>query len=279
MPVTLKPVALHAIVANAPRIISVSGTAAPNVPRTFNGTGAPSSSTLLAGNGKYNGISSGFIVDAVIYAAGSGYSVGDSLKLDTGTPVSGVGIQLTVDAVDGSGAIVDFHVSAVGNYSVFPDATSGSAYVTSGSGTGAEFMATVPAPDYYIDITTLTEPVLYVCTTLGSNSTSVWAKVSGGGGGLIAMYDTSGGTAYAGGSIVIVASQFTLSGVVVQPGTYGLLSTESTPASPTGNQIPQIPIPATGTIYWIPIAAGLVIASTCATGTTETIYANATGQF
>ena len=186
MLLNLKPVALHAIVGNAPYIISASATAAPNTPRTFNGTGAPSASTLAAGNGMYNGISSGFIVDAVLAATGTGYSVGDVLKLSTGTTTTA--LQLTVDAVNGSGAIVDFHVSTAGNYSVYPSAGAGVTYVTGSGGTGAEFTVTIPAPDYYIDITTLTAPVLYVCTTHGTNSASVWAEVAGGGGGSSVQY-------------------------------------------------------------------------------------------
>jgi hypothetical protein len=168
MLLNLKPVAMHAIVGGAPYIISVAGTAALNTPRT------------------YNGIGSGFIVDAVLVAAGAGYSVGNVLQLTGGT--SATALQLTVDAVNGSGAITDFHVSAVGNYSVYPGAGAGVTYVTGSGGTGATFTATIPAPDYYIDITTLTAPVLYVCTTNGSNSGSVWAKVSGGSSGSTVQY-------------------------------------------------------------------------------------------
>ena len=93
----------------------------------------------------------------------------------------------------------------------------------------------------------------------------------------ISLYDTSGGTAYNGGNIVYVPNQFTLNGVNVLPGTYGLISGLSTPTNPTGNQVPQIPAPSSGTIYWVPIAAGMVAASSCATGTTQTIYINSTG--
>jgi hypothetical protein len=174
------------LIRGAPYIISVAGTAALNTPRTFNGTGAPASGTLSAGNGMYNGIGSGFIVDAVLVVAGAGYSVGNVLQLTGGT--SATALQLTVDAVNGSGAITDFHVSAVGNYSVYPGAGAGVTYVTGGSGTGATFSVTVPAADYYIDITTLTAPVLYVCTTGGITGASVWAKVSGGGGSTVQYF-------------------------------------------------------------------------------------------
>jgi len=108
-----------------------------------------------------------------------------------------------------------------------------------------------------------------------------WVQMNGGtgGGGNVVMYDTSGATAYAGGTIAFVASQFILSGITVLPGTYALLSSQSTPASPTGNQIPQIPVPLTGTIYWVPIAAGLEACGTCTGSGSGTVYVNSTGTF
>jgi hypothetical protein len=92
----------------------------------------------------------------------------------------------------------------------------------------------------------------------------------------IVQYDTSGNTPYAGGTVAFVTSKFTLNSVTVLPGTYGLLSSQKTPASPTGNQIPQIPVPTSGTVYWIPIAAGMIQTSTCVTGTSKNVYINAT---
>lgn len=94
----------------------------------------------------------------------------------------------------------------------------------------------------------------------------------------VVIYDTTGGTAYSGGTIAFVQSQFSLNGVTVLPGTYGLISSQSTPVNPTGNQIPQIPVPSSGTVYWIPIAAGLVVANTCASGTSTQVYINSTGM-
>ena len=173
MPVNLKPIAFHTIVANGPWVGTISSTIAPNAARYFVGTGAPASGTLSAGNGMYNGQSSGFIVAAVMYAAGSGYSVGDVLTLETGT---GTALQLTVDAVNGSGEIVDFHVSRVGNYSAYPDATAG---VTGGGGSEAIFMATRPAADFYWDVTTPTNPNLWCCLTGGNSSASTWFNLTG----------------------------------------------------------------------------------------------------
>jgi hypothetical protein len=106
-----------------------------------------------------------------------------------------------------------------------------------------------------------------------------WVQMNGGAGGSASLvaYDTSGATAYSSGQIVYVASQFTLSGITVATGVYMLIGTLSTPATPSGNQIPQIPVPTSGTKYWWPISAGMVPISTCASGSTETVYANSTG--
>ena len=178
MPVLLKPTAAHAIVGNAPYIISVAATASPASVRTFTGTGAPNSATLASGNGMYNGLANGYALNASLTNPGTGYVVGDTLTLAGGTVGSGgLSMQLTVDMVTPSGAIVDFHLARVGNYSAYPAAP---AAASGGSGSGASFTLNPPAPDYYLDLTTPAAPVLYVCQTAGSNATSVWAKVSGG---------------------------------------------------------------------------------------------------
>ena len=272
MPSLSKLVAIHAVIGNAPRIISVEATAGFSPTRTFNGTGVPSVTTLAAGNSKYNAAASGYVVNASLAAAGSGYVVGDILAM---TDTCATHMQITVDMVNSSGAIIDFHINQVANCSSYP-ALPVASTDTTGSGTGATFNLNFPAPDRYLDITTPIAPIEYVCTTSGSNSTSVWAKISGGGGVFVA-YDITGATAYNGGDEVYVASQVVCNGITVLPGTYRLLSSVSVPISPGGNQIPQIPIPSVGVVYWIPIAAGLVTASTCASGTTETIFINSTG--
>ena len=121
----------------------------------------------------YNAAASGFVVNASLDTSGSDYNVGDVLTISGGT---GTAMQITVDMVNGSGEIIDFHVSRVGNYSAYPTLP---AAVTGGAGSDAEFELNFPAPDYYIDIATPTAPILYVCMTSGSNSSSVWAKISG----------------------------------------------------------------------------------------------------
>jgi len=182
MSLILKPVAIHSIVGNAPYIISVAATASPAPGRVFTGTGAPGSSTLNTGNGMFNGLQSGFLINASLYLPGSGYVVNDVLVLSGGT---GSAMQLTVDMVTASGGIQDFHVSAVGNYSAYPGAVEG---VSGGTGSSAQFLLNVPPPDYYIDTTALSAPVLYVCTTSGTSTTSAWAKVSGGGSGGVQQF-------------------------------------------------------------------------------------------
>jgi hypothetical protein len=182
MSLILKPVAIHGIVGNAPYIISVAATAAPTPGRVFTGTGAPGNSTLNNGNGMFNGLNSGFVINASLAAAGTGYAVNDVVSLNGGTASRLPNI--TVDMVSSGGAIVDFHVSQAGNYSAYPGAGALTVTNVSGSltGSGAQFLLNVPAPDYYLDTTTLSAPILYVCTTSGNASTSAWAKVSGGGG-------------------------------------------------------------------------------------------------
>jgi hypothetical protein len=98
------------------------------------------------------------------------------------------------------------------------------------SGTGAPASGTLTAgvqyqadTDLYLDLTTAMAPVMYVCTTSGDATTSIWAKVSGGGGGasvqqfkLVATGTIDGGDYWncntwdgttLGGTIVKVAKQ------------------------------------------------------------------------
>jgi hypothetical protein len=182
MSLILKPVAIHSIVGNAPYITSVAATAAPSTPRTFYGTGAPSSTTLAAGNGMYNAPKSGFVINASLAAAGSGYAVGNVLTTTGGT--DSAAMEITVDMVNESGAILDFHISLAGDYSAYPALPA----ATTGAGTGATFNLNFPPPDYYVDVTTPTAPVLYMCMTAGSNSTSVWAAISGGASSSTALF-------------------------------------------------------------------------------------------
>ena len=265
----LQPV--HALVGNAPYIISVAGTNTLPVSRYFVGTGAPSNTTLAAGNGMYNAVASGFVVNAALKAAGTGSAVGDVLTVTGGT---GTAAQITVAAVDGAGAITDWYLTRVGNYSVYP--ANPVAVTTSGAGSGMTFNLNFPAPDFYLDITTPTAPVLYVCTTSGSNGASVWAKISGGGGGGTYGGTYNNGTAYNVGTIVRVQSSAPIGSVTPTIGVYGCVY--AVPMAGTGNQVPQYPEPTSGTVYWQLIAFGVQAIGIC-TGTSQSAYINASNPF
>ena len=169
--------AVHAVVGNAPHIVSVVASSAPALPRYFYGAGAPVSSvTLPSSTGsttRYNAVSGGYVVSAALSTGGTGYAVGDSLAVGA--------CIIIVDAVVG-GVVADWHVSVIGDYSGTAYPTSAVA-ATGGSGSGATFLLNLPAPDFYLDVTSLSSPVLYVCTSAGNAATSVWAKISGGAGG------------------------------------------------------------------------------------------------
>jgi hypothetical protein len=74
------------------------------------------------------------VVTAKLVAAGSGYVAADVLTIAGGT---GTSATITVDAVDGSGAITGYTVTNRGSYSVLP--TYAPATVTGGTGTSATF--------------------------------------------------------------------------------------------------------------------------------------------
>jgi hypothetical protein len=263
---------MHAVIGNAPATICVMATASIAVARTFSGIGAPSATTLAAGNGRYNAASSGFVVDVALVNAGSGYAVGDVIK--DGGNGTGMPVQITISSVNGSGAITGWYVSTAGNYSAYPTNPVATTVVSS-SGTGATVTINLPQPDYYLDITTLTAPVLYVCTASGTNSTSTWAKISGGGGGNYAG-TYSNASAYSAGQIVRVQSSAAVGGVTPTIGVYGCIN--SVPGSGTGNQVPQYPEPGSGTVYWQLIAFGAQEVGVC-TGTSQNAYINASAPF
>ena len=144
---------------------------------------------------------------------------------------------------------------------------------------------------YYVDTTTPSTPVLYRCITAGNKTSSVWAKVSGGGGGSTYADFWSSAVAYAAGSIVQVATTTLYNGITILPGTYVLRQSLSVPASPTYNQIPQFPYPTAGGsninngltvqpyVYWMFIAAMPNLFNTCAGGSSAQIYVDATATF
>jgi hypothetical protein len=163
--------AVQAAVGAAPKIVALMASDGVNIPRIFVGIGAPGVSTLPAGNGCYNGCRSGWVTSAALVNAGSGMVAGQVMNGEEG-------FQITVDSVGATGAIVDFHVSAIGNFSATTYPANPVAI-----GPTAIFALNFPPPDWYLDFTAPTAPVLYVCATAGGNATSTWQKISGSGGG------------------------------------------------------------------------------------------------
>jgi hypothetical protein len=255
-------------------IISILADQGLSTSRFFYGNGATNGSgnlsTISAGNGKYNAPFHGWVISAQLNAAGTGYSVGDTYSIGLCT--------ITIDAVGASGAIVDFHVSAYGNYSgtAYPANPAGTGSI-SGSGTGATFNLNWPQPDFYVDMTSPTSPVLYICTTAGSATTSVWAKISGagsGGGTYAGTYVNA--NAYSVGQIVRVQSTTTVGGVTPTLGVFGCVA--AVPALGSGNQVPQYPEPTSGTVYWHLLAFGPQETGEC-NGSSGNLYVNASAPF
>ncbi|HXI73445.1 MAG TPA: hypothetical protein VNN22_24140 [Verrucomicrobiae bacterium] len=206
--------ATHAVVNNAPQIISVYSDDPLLVQRIFTGNGAPSASTLQIGNAKYCAAQSGFVVAVSVVAAGINFVAGDVLTGAGGTATTQP--QITVDAVTATGQISDWHVSRVGVYTAYP---TNPITVTGGTGTGATFNLALQPPDGYLDISTPATPAMWVCTTSGSKSTSVWARVGGGGGTQEFKVVSDGGDYWncntwdgitAGGSVIKVAKPYEL---------------------------------------------------------------------
>jgi hypothetical protein len=96
------------------------------------------------------------------------------------------------DPVDGTRSLVIQQDGTTGQTQVIQKKTSDGTTYTTGiiapeyNGAGAPSATTLPANTYYrngdryIDTTTPATPVAYRCMTAGTNSTSVWAQVSGG---------------------------------------------------------------------------------------------------
>ena len=177
----MKSQALHGVVGGQPYIVSGDCTAPLSSLRSFVGTGPASTSANLptSGNEKFNGLNSGFVTSVSLDSFGSGYVVGDVITFTGGT---GTALQITVDMVDGSGAVVDYHVSRIGTYTAYP-ASPYYQTTTGGSGSGVQGYLNIPPPDCYVDASNLTSPVLWICTVGGTSSGSTWQIVSGASGG------------------------------------------------------------------------------------------------
>ena len=241
--------------------------------RCFYNIGAPDSSAhlvdpvshlpyLAAGNAKYNGFYNGFVIAATLTAAGSSYAAGNVLTTGTTGGTATQATLITVDSVTSTGAIVDFHVSMTGVYSVYP---TNPVSVTGGGGTGATFTLNQPPADFYFDMTTPGTPMQYMCITAGSNSTSTWAKISGGLNWQSPKKELDLTVAVPAGVLVYISPNNLLatSGwndliaghvVVAQPGIW--FSLKPVPAATTaGYNVPAVPTP--GAVGGTPLAGDL----------------------
>lgn len=228
------------------------------------------------------------------YGDGS-YSVDMARNTPDGNTAEGLAVDsarvlISPDSLDGTRSNFISLDAATGQMTLVQKPTAGGAAYTTGiiaptyNGAGAPTSSTLATNAYYrvrdryLDTSANAE---YVCTTAGSNSTSVWAQISSSGGGTVFadFYDTTGGTAYTAGAVVQVLTAVTLSGITILPGTYVLRQGLTTPTGPTANQIPQYPYPATGTIYWMCISMGISTAAICSSGGSGSIYINSSGSF
>lgn len=167
---------VHSTICRQPKIVSVMASDAISTPRFFFGGGPPSNTTLINGNAKFNAILNGYATSISLVTPGAGYRQGEIITAGGGV---GTPIQITIDAVDSVGAMLDWHVSRIGTYNAYPNVV---ALGQGGSGSGSTMYVNIPPADLYYDVTTPTSPALYVCTTFGDSTSSVWSQVSGGGG-------------------------------------------------------------------------------------------------
>ena len=220
---------------------------------------------------------------------GSNNNVDMALNTPDANTVAGLAVdqqlaQLAPDAVQSGLTNLITQDATAGQITVNQQPTAGGSSYTTGliapaySGSGAPASGTLAANAYYrvghwyVDTT---GNALWRCTSAGSNSSSVWAQISGGASGIFEQYNNA--HAYSIGSIVWEDTATTVGSITVLPGHYLCIST--VPALGTGNQIPQCPMPISGTIYWRPMAMGLSIFNTCSGGSGANIYGNASGTF
>ena len=107
---------------------------------------------------------SGSVVDAAVYSGGSGYTVGDVLTVDGGTPTTAA--QLTVTEVS-SGAIISASVSTAGSYG-FGLTPNNPVFVTGGTGSDARFVLKYSA--YGPNVQALADEAGNIDTKVGENT-------------------------------------------------------------------------------------------------------------
>ena len=225
--------------------------------------------------------------------AGSNNNVDMALNTPDANTVHGLAVDqqqalLAPDATQNGLSHLLTHDATSAQITVNQQATSGGASYTTGliapeyTGSGAPSASTLAANAYYrvghryVDTNA---NALYRCTTAGTNSSSVWAQISGGGSLNVGVYNNS--NAYSIGSIVFVFTTTTVGGITILPGCYiCIVNTTASPSTGggTSNMIPQYPLPA-GTVYWYCISMGINLVNTCSGGTSASIYLNSSSTF
>jgi hypothetical protein len=184
---------------------------------------------------------------------------------------------LTVDSTQGIVTLQQFNASSGTN-------------ITTGhicpcySGSGSPSATSLPANAYYrlfdryIDSTTKNE---WICTGAGNNNVagsggSTWSQI-GGVGGTFSGGAYNWNQAYSPGNVVWVDTAGTWGGVYVYAGIY--LCIAATVASPAGNQVPQFPLPTSGTVYWRLLGFAPQQMGTCTSGGAGAAYVQSSANY
>ncbi len=143
-------------------VLTVSSTNLVSAALNAAGTGYAPANTITLAGGTFSQaavltVSKTKLISAAINAGGSGYVANDTITLTGGTFTTAA--VITVDTVDGGGAILTFHVSTAGSYSV--NTTSFTQGSTSGIGTGATFNTA----SFGVDTFTVSTPGVYTVNT------------------------------------------------------------------------------------------------------------------
>lgn len=221
--------------------------------------------------------------------SGGDVTLGSDSPKENSVPAPPVDAVKNISAPDATAANVTnilVHDGTTHQISVTQNNTTTGANFTTGviapefTGSGAPSSTTL-APSAYYRVgdkyadTSVTPQLLYRCTTAGSNSTSAWTQIGGAGNSnVVEQYNNA--HSYNVRDLVFVFTLTTIGGVTIQPGIYICIT--AVPANGTGNQIPQFPLPATGTVYWWLIAFMPAVYNDC-NGSTGQVYVNATGPF
>ena len=170
------------------------------------------------GSGAAASVSAFQVVSGTVTAAGSGYTVGDTLTLVGGT-FSAAGI-FTVTSVDGSGAVTGINLTTVGTYTVAPSGArtttslNSGGYLGSGNGTSCTITANFGIKTFSVTPGSLYDAAPAV-TISGGGGTGAYA-VSGLSGGGVTLTLESPGTGYVGNVNTVTVTLTKVGGSTVE---------------------------------------------------------------